>query len=644
MINGNEDEKGLLFRVETDDMRESPDQFNSYDLLEKGGLKLEWRNLSYRISLKKKKPEDPTDKIILNNITGVAISGQLLAILGPSGSGKTSLLNALAGRIPLTKGAELTGKVFIDGVDVATENLSMPLISAYVMQDDALFSLSTVKETLMFVALMRLPSNVQYVDKCRRVQQVIRELGLVKAANTVIGSARVRGVSGGERKRVNIGVDLLHNPRLIFVDEPTSGLDSFQALSVMETLSSLAKEGGRTVVCSVHQPRSKIYNMLDSMLLLSNGQVMYFGPAGASARDYFSAAGSPVPQDFNPADHFLDVISVDYRTQKSITSTQSTVQCLREYYDQHESEPRDEMSRISNKSIHDSEHIQRASFCTTFILLFGRSWREQTRDKATLSIKYFMNTFFSLTFGLVYFRMDFDQTSLQNRTGILFFMAMNQAFGSAISIAQIIPVQLKVVSRERAAKLYGSVPYYLATFATILPLELVPQFGYSVLVYYMTDLRHGWDHLLIYIGIMMLENFVAIGLGMVLSSCFKSPEMAGQIAPAVVILFLMFSGYFLNDDSIPIWLSPLKYISFIRYAFQALCVNEFAGAKFDCPPPPQPCLQGDDWLQQLNFGDVQLSMNCIYLGIELLIFHVMALLVMIYKRPKFLKMSNIKMH
>merc|ERR1712079_338514 len=104
------------------------------------------------------------------------------------------------------------------------EKLDMPQISAYVMQDDALFALSTVEETLMFVAHMRMPSNVPYSEKHRRVQQVILELGLIGAANTMIGSARVRGLSGGERKRVNIGVDLLHNPRLIFIDEPTSGL------------------------------------------------------------------------------------------------------------------------------------------------------------------------------------------------------------------------------------------------------------------------------------------------------------------------------------------------------------------------------------------------------------------------------------
>ena len=149
----------------------------------------------------------------------------------PPGSGKTSLLNALAGRIPVTKGATLTGDVYVDGVAMSATG-DMSTRSAYIMQDDALFALSTVQETLMFAARLRLPAAMSLADKEKRVTQVIEELGLVKARNTIIGNQKVRGLSGGERKRVNIGVDMLHDPKLLFVDEPTSGLDSFQAQSV----------------------------------------------------------------------------------------------------------------------------------------------------------------------------------------------------------------------------------------------------------------------------------------------------------------------------------------------------------------------------------------------------------------------------
>ena len=153
------------------------------------------------------------------------------------------------------------------------------------------------------------------------------ELGLVACADTLVGNQRVRGVSGGERKRVNIGVELLNDPPLVFLDEPTSGLDSFQAQSVMETLRKLAR-AGRTVVASVHQPRSSIYAMLDRVMLLSGGRTVYFGTAGDAAAAHFAAAGYPVPIGFNPADHFMDVICVDRRDPTAEEASSARVESL----------------------------------------------------------------------------------------------------------------------------------------------------------------------------------------------------------------------------------------------------------------------------------------------------------------------------
>jgi ABC-type multidrug transport system ATPase subunit len=206
-------------------------------------VSLEWQDVRYVVHGK------PAPKVILDGVSGKLEVGKLLAIMGPSGSGKTSLLNALAGRVPVTnKEDTLAGRVLVGGVPQA----DMSKVSAYVMQDDNLFALSTVFETLMFAAQLRLPASVSLQEKQDVVNAVIAKLGLNPARDTIIGNARSRGVSGGERKRVSIGVELLHNPPMVFLDEPTSGLDSFQAQSVMETLRSLASSG-HTVVCSIHQ-------------------------------------------------------------------------------------------------------------------------------------------------------------------------------------------------------------------------------------------------------------------------------------------------------------------------------------------------------------------------------------------------------
>ena len=172
---------------------------------------------------------------ILSGLSGDASGGSLLALMGPSGSGKTSLLNALAFRVPKQTDAEITGAVYADGVLVESPG-AMARMSAYVEQEDALFALSTVRETLLFAAQLRLGPDVSLAAKEAAVEDVIADLGLVSAAETIVGNEQIRGISGGERKRVAIGMDLLHDPRLIFMDEPTSGLDAFQALNVMLSL------------------------------------------------------------------------------------------------------------------------------------------------------------------------------------------------------------------------------------------------------------------------------------------------------------------------------------------------------------------------------------------------------------------------
>ena len=532
-------------------------------------------------------------------------------------------------------------------------------MSAYVEQEDALFALSTVRETLMFAAQLRLPGDMPLSEKKDAVSAIIADLGLVSAADTVVGNETIRGISGGERKRVAIGMDLLHDPKLIFMDEPTSGLDAFQALNVMSTLKDLAVKRGRTIVASVHQPRSSIYALIDQLVLLSGGRLMYSGDGHNACSAHFAGLGEPVPQDFNPADHFLDVISVDYRTPELTESTKERIEklvagCKPAEVPLLTPEGGKDVTAAAAAAAGGEKRVESGAghvagganggdgaFWVPFTLLLARTWREQTRDTASLTIKYFMNTFFCLLFGVVYLRMARDQISIQDRTGILFFQAMNQAFGSAIGISKIIPQQLKVVSRERAARMYTPLPYYVSTFLVTLPLELAPGILYGTVIYFMTALREGVSHYLTYLGIMLLENFAGIGLGMCLSASFTSVEMAPQLAPAFVILFLMFSGFFLNESNVPVFLIWLRELSFIRYAFQALCVNEFKDATFSCDPPTTAtCIDGNEHLERLKFDEITIGGNSAILGGMIVGFNILALGIVYYRQPKYLALQK----
>ena len=618
------------------------------------GVALQWRDVSYSVTKKAKSKDAPVEaKVILDSLSGDIFGGSLLALMGPSGSGKTSLLNALAFRVPKGPGASVSGTIYANGEEVATPT-KMSRISAYVEQEDALFALSTVRETLTFAAKLRLPSDATAEEVEDAVSTVIADLGLVAAADTVVGNEMIRGISGGERKRVAIGMDLLHDPKLIFMDEPTSGLDAFQALNVMTTLKDLAVRKGRTVVASVPQPRSSIFALVDHLVLLSGGRAMYQGDGHKACSAHFAALGEPVPKDFNPADHFLDVISIDYRSPEQTVATKARIERIAKACDVKlhplvapaalaPAGADDDDAGTTRKEGEDAAKVGFvAAFWVPFTLLLARTWREQVRDVASLSIKYIMNTFFCLLFGIVYLRMKTDQTSIQDRTGILFFQAMNQAFGSAIGISKIIPSQLKVVNRERAARMYTPLPYYLSTFLVTLPLELFPGILYGTVIYFMTALREGTEYYLTYLAIMLLENFAGIGLGMVLSASFTSVEMAPQLAPAFVILFLMFSGFFLNENNVPIYLIWLREVSFIRYAFQALSVNEFKDATFSCSSGDTSCITGNEHLERLNFDDVTVGGNCAILAGIIVGFNLLALAIVYYRQPSYLALGKDK--
>lgn len=199
-----------------------------------------------------------------------------------------------------------TGEVLVNGVN-RDQIRGFAAFSAYVQQDDILFQTMTVRECLEFAAKLKLPGTPQ--SKQMRVENIIQELRLTKCQNTKIGGPLVKGVSGGERKRTSIGVELITDPYLVFLDEPTTGLDSFTATSVMETLKDLAKSG-RTIVQTIHQPNSDIFEMMDRLMLLAKGKIIYFNEA-SKAVDYFAGINFTCPELSNPADYFMSIMSIE---------------------------------------------------------------------------------------------------------------------------------------------------------------------------------------------------------------------------------------------------------------------------------------------------------------------------------------------
>ncbi|KAJ3036219.1 hypothetical protein HDV00_002973 [Rhizophlyctis rosea] len=260
---------------------------------------------------------DEEKLVVLDGVHGMVKSGEVLAIMGGSGAGKTTFLDILARR---SKAGTVTGEILVNGKFMSDE--AYRSIVGFVDQEDTLMDTLTVYETILYSALLRLPRTMSYAEKKRRVEETMVELGIEGIANRRVGKAGARGISGGEKRRVSIACELVTSPSILFLDEPTSGLDSYNAYNVIECLVSLARTYHRTIIFTIHQPRSNIYALFDQLVLLAKGKMVYSGPAQAPVIEHFRSMGFECPVGFNIADYLVDltmhVISED--EQASATS------------------------------------------------------------------------------------------------------------------------------------------------------------------------------------------------------------------------------------------------------------------------------------------------------------------------------------
>eukprot|EP00960_Hanusia_phi_P065139 766000-Hanusia_phi.AAC.9 len=391
---------------------------------ERDRLDLCWDRVSCSLNKKGK------SKVLLRDVCGQAKSGRLLAIMGPSGSGKTTLLNAISGQMLKTKGLALEGMLQINGMDISKNYASVK--KAYVRQDDIFYTQMTVRETLRFTARLRLPKKMNLQHKFDRVEEIIKILGLQKCSDTLVGGGKNRGISGGEKKRLNIACELIASPSLIFLDEPTTGLDSFQADKVVRALKSLT-ERGHTVVAVIHQPSGNVFNMFDDLLLLSEGRQIYHGEA-KSLQTYLFRLGQPCPSWVTAGEHALNLISINH---ESAVTEESSHKLIDELADQFEKKHALKY-RITEKpgapSDAGRDHGPESSLWEQVRLLFGRSWREISRNKGANIIKAVQQVSTALIYGSIY-SFSNKQSSIQDRFGLCSLVAIgntNLAIASTI--------------------------------------------------------------------------------------------------------------------------------------------------------------------------------------------------------------------
>ncbi|XVF55363.1 hypothetical protein PTKIN_Ptkin06aG0031300 [Pterospermum kingtungense] len=531
-------------------------------------------------------PETNT-KRLLNGISGEAREGEILAVLGPSGSGKTTLLDALANRIDKHS---LKGSVTLNG-EVLESGLSK-VISAYVMQDDLLFPMLTVEETLMFAAEFRLPRSLSKEKKKARVHALIDQLGLRNAANTVIGDEGHRGVSGGERRRVSVGIDIIHDPILLLLDEPTSGLDSTSAYIVVKILQRIARSGS-IVIMSIHQPSSRIVALLDNMIVLSHGQTLY-SSSPANLPRFFNDFGHPFPDNGNPCEFALDFIR---ELEESPSGTQNLVefnkswQALNNSNDKVSNKPSLSLEDAIKKTISRGKLVSGAtttgdqnlkssipSFANPWwvevVVLFKRLTLNSRRTPEVFGLRLGAVVLTAIVLGTMFWQVDNSPAGIQERFGCLALCISSVMFICNTESAEFIQERYVLV-RETAYNAYRRSSYVLARTFFSIPSLLFLSLIFSPIIFWATGLSCGLSGLFFFFLTISATFWAGSSFVAFIAGIFPNHFQSFLMALSASIYFLLFSGFLISRTRLPKYWLWFHYISLVKYPYEALVQNEF---------------------------------------------------------------------
>ncbi|KAK1405192.1 ABC transporter domain-containing protein [Heracleum sosnowskyi] len=532
---------------------------------------LKFEDVVYKIKIHKvggifKKRRKSEEKIILNGITGSVFPGEMLAMLGPSGSGKTTLLTALGGRL----GGKLSGSITFNGKPFSN---SMKRNTGFVTQDDVMYPHLTVTETLVYTALLRLPSSITKEEKVRHAQDVITQLGLTKCKHSIIGDALLRGVSGGERKRVSIGQEMLINPSVLFLDEPTSGLDSTTAQRIVSTLWDLAN-GGRTVVMTIHQPSSRLFYMFHKVLLLSEGNTMYYGK-GEEAMDYFSSIGYAPSVTMNPSDFLLDlangIVSGDSGEDQS-TTKQGLISAFRSNKAENVKAEMQQSSDSHMQIVPDDKMSARWStnWWQQFTVLFSRGLKERKHDSFS-ALKIGQVLVVSFLTGLLWWKSDIAH--IQDETGLLFFYAGFWGFYPLFQAIFTFPQERMMLEKERASGMYRLSSYFMSRVVGDLPMELVLPTVFVIITYWMAGLKRTSKNFFLTLFSLLYNVLVSQGLGLAIGALVMDQKSATILGSVIMLSFLLAGGYYVQH--VPAFISWIKYISTSNYAYKLLLISQY---------------------------------------------------------------------
>jgi len=516
---------------------------------------------------------------ILQSISTSFPPGRLVALMGPSGAGKTSLLSVISARAL----GRVQGNLQLNDLPV-----SRPVMKRYsklVPQDDILEASLTARETLTFAAalVLDLPANKRKL----RVEELLETLSLQGAADVVVGGPELKGLSGGQRKRVSIAMELLTNPAVLFLDEPTSGLDSRTAEDVVDLIQDLAR-GGRTVICTIHQPSFQVFSKFDWLLMLDKGQVAYDGPV-ANVRDYLAELDDPCPDFVNPADHFMIVLSkplkdsnyntfseffLDSKAAKlAVKDRESQQKDLSEFLSR-SADHGMELSKNRHEKARESQYAI-SSLRQTYVIA-RRALYITVKDRTQFRMRIFQLCFIGAIVGSIFFRMPMKQTRVQDRISVMFLLLLFLGMSSIMATAMSVAPEKFLVAREIGNNFYAPLPYFVGRISVLLGFQVFYGAIFTCVTYFMVGFREEVDNFFILLVILTVTSIVAGAMGLAAGYVFPSIKAVSQSVPMLVIV--SFFSFFLLCCCCSCGLTKTCFPA----AFDNICGPFHQQAKYSC--------------------------------------------------------------
>ncbi|XP_006624640.1 ATP-binding cassette sub-family G member 1-like [Apis dorsata] len=540
-------------------------------------------------------------KDILHGVSGEFRAGELIAIMGPSGAGKSTLLNVLAGYT--VKGVH--GKILINGKVRVPYSERWKRTSCYIQQESLMRIRITVGEAMTLAAHLKLGYSISSAYKHTQVLELLEMLGLSHCYDTLCGK-----LSGGQKKRLDIALELLSNPSVLFLDEPTTGLDSSSCSQCIALLKRLANIERRTVICTIHQPSALLLEMFDAIYAVADGYCIYKGPV-KSLLPHMSSIGINCPPYHNPADFLLEVAIGDYNITVDKLAAAMDTMCKNDKTIIYTMKPQlDESMKEAPRS---------AGFIAQCYLLYKRQLLCLKRDYTLLVVRLLCHLLIGIIFGYLYMGSGYRANGVLANYVYLYGSLLLIVYTGKMAVTLAFPLEMRILTREHFNRWYRLAPYYISMLLVEIPFQASCAATYLVVSYWLTGQPVETPRIISFMVVSIAASLTAQAWGFFIGAT-TPVNIAVFAGPIIAVLFSVF-GFCIRYIDTPQMFRWMFYISYFRASFHSLLHTVYGFDRMDLKCDDFYChyKKPTQFLKEMEIADTSVANNLILiLGIGVL--------------------------